>query len=466
MCMNNHRVRHSLIVFSVFAVLAAACGNEVTSSESLAPPVAVQVSRSGSLGDSLSASPMAEAATDGGREIGLLPSFGGWVFEVGDGLPALPTGSTGYHFPAGTTVDASTVARIAAALGVAGEPQPGEPGTGIAWRVGPDDGSAPALFFMSDGLASWYFSGPWASFAVSSCVVVDLPADDVGEGDGVRGIEECETPEPPTGVPSAATAEAQARELLAALGNDPASLRFETYADEWSAFVGAQPTVGGLQWPIGYGFGFGGEGVLQWATGYLAEPVATGPYPLVDLEAALARLADQRGMWGYGVMAGAEARAAEDMPADAPSELVDAEPMVATLVDVRADLWWAWDVDGSVWLLPAYSFTSADGVTFTVPAVTDDYLIVVPVEPVPEPLPSEEVPGGVEPGAKGVPADLEALVEMPLPEFTAAAAGLGYTPTRVARRDGEDLALTMDYSESRVNVAVEGDVVVEILFIG
>ena len=62
-------------------------------------------------------------ATDSDRSTGLIPAFGGYVFEAGEGLPALPTNSTGYHFPAGATVEAAEVARVAAALGVEGEPQ-------------------------------------------------------------------------------------------------------------------------------------------------------------------------------------------------------------------------------------------------------------------------------------------------------------------------------------------------------
>ena len=66
---------------------------------------------------------------------------------------------------------------------------------------------------------------------------------------------------------------------------------------------------------------------------------------------------------------------------------------MATLVDVKADLWWVWDVDGSVWLLPAYTFTDTNGNVFTVPAVTDEFMIVVDptVEPQPEPVPAEPI---------------------------------------------------------------------------
>ena len=48
-----------------------------------------------------------------------------------------------------------------------------------------------------------------------------------------------------------------------------------------------------------------------------------------------------------------------------------------TLVDVEADLWSVMDADGTVWLLPGYRFIGDDGGWYTVPAVTDEYLIGV-----------------------------------------------------------------------------------------
>ena len=41
----------------------------------------------------------------------------------------------------------------------------------------------------------------------------------------------------------------------------------------------------------------------------------------------------------------------------------------------------------------------------------------------------------------------------------------GFT-TRVVRQDGVDLPGTMDYSDSRVNVAVKDDIVTEIVSLG
>ncbi|HEX4984084.1 MAG TPA: hypothetical protein VFV63_20440 [Ilumatobacteraceae bacterium] len=531
--MRTAHVRSRLIPLSVCAILVlAACGDDDSVSSptdpTLQPPVAVNVAGSGGdIGDGAlgrTAQSETAVAADTDMSTGLMPAFGGYVFEVGEGLPALPTNSTGYHFPAGVTVDAAEVARVAAALGVEGEPQEVTSDTVnlTTWRVGPDDGTAPALFVSNDGQLSWYYSTAWATAAVEGCgvsgsdgsvtgsvievdaatgvaVAEPAPADDTVAPDQPPAspppaIEECPTPEPPAGVPTAEEATTKANELLTALGEDPAAFELETYADEWNASVAAYPTTDGVTWPSGYSFSFAGAGALQYASGTLAEPVATGPYPLVDVDTAIARLSDQNGMWGYGgvdVLAVdareteaaapdevARDRTADDeqtMPIDDGSIPPTPEPIVATLVDVKADLWWVWDTDSSVWLLPAYTFTDTEGNEFTVPAVTDEYMIVVEPTIEPQPVPAEPLdpvvvdPPTSDPATSGVapgdPAVLDQFVGVPLPEFEEVAKRYGFT-TRVARQDGVDLAGTADFSESRVNVAVEGDVVTEILSIG
>jgi hypothetical protein len=526
-------MRIPLVPLSVCAILMlAACGSDESVSPStdpaLQPPVAVNVVGSG--GDTAQASSVEVAApdanagaTDSDRSAGLYPAFGRYVFEAGEGLPALPTNSTGYHFPAGATVDAAEVGRIAAALGVEGEPQAAAADTGGQWQVGPTDGSAPTLFVADDGQLSWYYSTAWATTAVAGCAVAEGGGSDPGVATDVDAavqeptsddltvdaavpeptsdpavdqpipIDECATPEPPPGVPTADEAAAKANDLLAAVGEDPGAFELETYADEWSASVTAYPAVDGVRWPSGYSFVFGAEGALQWAGGLLAEPVATGPYPLIDIDAAIARLSEQNGMWGYGggdVLAvdaqETEAPAAPDevardktagdvqaMPIDDGSIPPTPEPIVSTLVDVKADLWLVWDADNSVWFLPAYTFTDTEGNVFRVPAVTDEYMIIV--EPTIEPQPAEPIdpvvvdPPTSDPATTGVaagdPGVLDEFVGVPLPEFEEIATRYGFT-TRVARQDGVDQPMTMDYSESRVNVAVEGDVVTEIISIG
>ena len=223
--------------------------------------------------------------------------------------------------------------------------------------------------------------------------------------------DSCAEPEPPAGIPTAAEAEASARELMASLGLDPAAFTFDVYADEWSASVSATEQVDGLPTGRNVSFGYGAEGALQWAGGQLNEPSAVGPYELVDLDAALARLNDPSGFYGgFGGPAVMERGVAVDSvgaveAVDPPDSTIDdstpveqtidgtvvpgedsmgdmpePEAVTVTLTDVKADLWWAWDADGSVWLLPAYTFTGDDGGTYTVPAVTDEFLIQPPVD--------------------------------------------------------------------------------------
>ena len=63
------------------------------------------------------------------------------------------------------------------------------------------------------------------------------------------------------------------------------------------------------------------------------------------------------------------------------------------------------------------------------------------------------------------PGDAETLVGLSEAEAQDAAEAEGWT-LRVARRDGEDLAVTEDFSPTRVNVAVADGTVVQILWLG
>ena len=85
-----------------------------------------------------------------------------------------------------------------------------------------------------------------------------------------------------------------------------------------------------------------------------------------------------------------------------PVEIPAPQEVTVTLVDVQPDVWWVWDVDGTVWLLPAYRFIGDDGGWYTVPAVTDEFLVRVPVDSVPPatepvPLPPATAPAGTTP---------------------------------------------------------------------
>ncbi len=505
------------------ALVLAACGGDEAASDGdpiattgerpaesgLRSPTPIEITGAGGTGErNVADSAAAEgAATD--MMIAPVP----WIVDyvVGDGMPALPTADTGYVYDAATTVSVDQVAQLAAALGVTGEPIRTDDGFNVVWRVGPEDGTAPAIWVYDDAQLSWNYNAAWSDVeARTDCVVAfDSDGNEIGE---------CPEPEPPAGVPSGDEAERRARELLSAIGVDPSSLAFETFADEWFASVTAtdasDPRSGFRAWNIG----FGAQGVMQYAGGSLATPEAVGPYPLVDLETAVARLSDGSGWYGGyggpavdtaiaidepvavdipegdvaggdGEVVGAESLPAESLPVEEPMPVEDPEPVVVTLVDVQPDLWWAWDVDGSVWLLPAYRFIDSDGGSTTVPAVTDEFMIQVepPVVideplPAPEPMPVETLPAVVpdtvvvdpaEPGegevggpeSPVVPGELEASVGSSLADFTSAAEALGYS-VRVVMQDGEPLAITLDLVGSRINVVVEGVDVVAIDGIG
>jgi hypothetical protein len=480
----------------------------------------------------------AEGRLSSDAAISAMPAFMGFTYEAGPDLPALPTNSTGYQYAPGATVDAARVAELASALGVEGDPVPGGGADvdGLSWRVGPDDGSEPTITIGADPQLNVNYSQAWSDSVGVGCaiaveggtaaggtatdVVTEGAAPDSSPTDAttidpatepatpVEPPQTCVEQEPPANVPSADEAEALAGDVLEAIGLDPADFEFETYADEWAASVTAWSRLDGVRSPIAWGFGFGENAELQWMNGILATPVATGPYPLIGLDEALARLEEQNGWMGRGgvfmedavgapdpatsgaaespvevtASTGSSPQQGETTPPDTlpvveptPSDSVpvdsvpvDSVPVevpteVATLVDVRADLWWAWDDDGSVWLLPAYTFTDTEGRVFTVPAVTDEFLIMadpVIVDPMPlDPMPLEPVPG--EPPAP----DTSAIIGLPIDDATKSLEGQGLT-LRVVIKDGEALAVTDDFSTSRVNVEVADGVVVAVVSIG
>ncbi len=563
--MKSYSARLIPIALSAVLVLGA-CGGDDSTGDSpidtvgeqpgLRAPTPIQITGGGDAAGNLAAAASEDAPASGAASSDMMIAPAYWVSEyvVGDDMPTLPIDDTGYVFDATVPVSAEQVAQLASALGVVGEPTRLVEEYGSSWRAGPDDGSGPSLWVSEDGQQSWNYNSAWREGeAVVGCAVgIDSDGNEFGD---------CPEPEPPVGVPTQAEAEQLARDILIALGVDVAVLDVEAYGDDWFASVTFRDNADGRAPLREWNFGYGAEGVLQHAGGWLAPAEPVGPYPLIDIETAVARLND--GGFGYGgggggmiepgiaiaeappidaaVGAPGEAEIGVDMPesqvvegssgsvggSDGSTESVTAdeviveepmpvepdggigdgaeplpvEPMpepeaiVLTLVDVQADLWWAWDVDGSVWMLPAYRFIDADGGWHTIPAVTDEFMIQTeplvfigepmpapepmpvevdpesapeptPGEPAPEPdvpEPIEETPGVGDPEA--IIVELNQILPLPLEEFTERAAEQGFS-TRIVMQDGEGLAVTADYSESRVNVEVEGDVVVALQSVG
>jgi hypothetical protein len=537
---------------AVVAVLAlGACGSGDDSTAETPPPTAessddgmlaprpIEMSGGGAAAGSANAAP--EAATaDRSMATDMIAPYQIMNFVAGDSLPALPTNATGWVFQSGAAVTAEQVAQLATALGVTGEPQRHDENGYVYWSAGPNDGSAPYLTVNEDPQQTWNYNSAWANQTVSAsagCAIAiaepapAAPDDASAEASGaiappetkpIESVPPCTvvTTPPPVGIPTADEAEARTRDLMTAVGLDPANFKLDTSADQWYASVYATEQLDGQFGGRSFSTGFGAEGVLQYASGQLAVPAPVGPYPLVDLDTAIARLNDPSGfyMGGYGYGGGIALDSAtaiatrEVTPAGAggvdvaepdvasvPPETVPAstdasglpipgtggiatvppisapvpvsiptpQEVTVTLVDVQPDVWWVWDIDNTVWLLPAYRFIGDDGGSYTVPAVTDEFLVRVPVDTVPPssepvPLPPVTAPTETVP-TETVPADtvadvtpLESSVGKTFAEFQADAEALGLT-ARVVERDGVSLPVTMDYNPNRVNVAVTGE---------
>ena len=509
------RVARLLFVTAVVAPVFAACGSsdgapsggeppddvplDTVEGESLRAPTPIKASGIGSPAAGASSARQATGASELGTdaaissEMMIAPAAVVTEFVAGPDLPGLPGNETGYVFDSGAMPTADDAALVAAALGVDGEPALVDDGSSIRYQVGPDDGSAPSVTVWDDAMLSWTYQRAWADDPAFTCAsstdVAVIEPVEVDEDGAVSSGEaepveveplprpddavECVEPEPPTGVPTADEAEAITVELLAALGLDPATLTLETWTDEWSASVTANETFGAAV-VRSWGFFFGGDAELQHAWGSVATPGPVGPYDLIGLDAAIERLND--GRYGFGfpsrpgiaVLETAEAPIEDPAVSAAVDEFPEPEEVTVTLTGVGADLWWVWDVDGTAWLVPAYAFTGDDGGVYTVPAVTDEFLLVVDarvepsVEPTPEPIPVEP-DGGIGDGAEPLPADPATLAEMlgaALDDFTRFAESLGFE-VRVVEIDGEGLAVTEDFRPNRINVAIVGDAGVE-----
>ena len=485
------RLAHPAALALVAALLVSACVADDTDGPPMAGPEVIRIGAdSGQAASTAADAPAAEQAaieSVSGDEMAS-SMIAPWAvivgFEAGDGLSALPTATTGWVHRAGREVPLERAIAMAEVFGV--DPTPRTDREDAEWTshaFGPDDGTGPSLVFGIGAELDWWFSAGWADDDRSV-----EPCREISTDDGI--VYDCPEPEPPVGVPSAEEARARALELWERLGIDVAAADVEVWADDWYASVSASIPIEGVdsEWVTAgwLSVGFGGDGVLEYASGNLSRPEPAGPYPLIDLATALERL-QRYYTWPTGPMeAIAESVAIDepavsepigDQPIDtlAPEEVLgefEPDPITVTLTDVRAELWWTMDVEGNVWLVPAYAFTGDDGGTYTVPAVTDEYLVEeIPVaidpiiEPAPEPDPEQESEPTPEERAERLIAAVEQDGPMTEDEFAELADALGLT-VRVVRLDGEDLAITMDFSPTRANVEVADGRVVAVLNFG
>ena len=412
--------RLALVAFGV-ALALSACGDPSTTTPLAEQPRVIELASgqtgSRSSGVALEASADAPAADTELSKIGYMQPT---EFVYDGELPALDGAAASWFFPAGQQPDLDRIAALAASLGVEGDVRVLSEDQGGGWAVGPEDYSAAVLSVGTDGMLTWYLSAAPSSVgfgcaaadvatsstgagtsgvAVDAAPAVDpLPAETVPADDAVPPdviAEECAMPLPPVGVPTKDEALAKAKQLFSEWGYDVDSHQFDdTYADEWGAYVNASLLLDGMKAPIMLSAGFGENGSLTYASGYLGVPERGADYPTIGATAGLERLKTQQNSYiGFadmpGVVESTEAVAADSdaavsdvaavMPCEpqaARSECAPAnlEPITVTLNSVKTDLTMVWAADNTIWLLPAYTFGSADGGIYSVIAVEDAYI--------------------------------------------------------------------------------------------
>jgi hypothetical protein len=323
----------------------------------------------------------------------MMAPYGQTVYIYDGELPELGGTARAWRFPIGAEPDSERIAAIARVLGVEGEVRSLPVDQGGGWMVGSADYSGANLSVSMDGMLSWWFSPSpdvWGSGV--ACAEPDYaPLDTTPETSVDSTVEEtwCEEPLPPANVPDEAAARQMAEGLFAELGYDVTILDFEAYADEWGANVAAYVLLDGERSPMSMSVGFGAEGVVTWASGFLAEPEVVGEYPLVGAPAGLLRLQDETGRWMWYGVTTLDA-AASDTPVERiATDTVPMEVFEIHLVGVHLGLTMVWDIDGTVWLLPAYVFTTAESGEFAVVGIEDGFIELPEGIPVPEPLPAE-----------------------------------------------------------------------------
>ena len=268
---------------------------------------------------------------------------------------------------------------------------------------------------------------------------------------------QCEISQPdqdrPTRLIEPGDALRRTNQYLARADMVPLNYPLQARKTDFSTEVYGALTLGGVETNIGVAFSYGEDGDLLSASGPMIAIAMAGRYPIVSPMDAVKRLSNPL----YGPTGGA-VRLAADVAVSSPE--TDSSTLTSVdvpITDVRLVLMEARLSNGTHMLLPAYTFSNADGDVGTVIAIEDDLLAfrkdtvatitVAPPDTVsPQPVPEDPV--------AITQSEANGLIGLTESEAIVTAESRGWS-VRVAVRDGESFMLTTDYVTNRVNLVVE-----------
>ena len=328
------------------------------------------------------------------------------------------------------------------------------------FSIGLDDKIGAGLRLFVDVSSAWwsYSSGSVGSGSVSSPTC----APDTKANECVDVGNPAVVPIPPANLPDETTAIARVTQVL-----QDAGLRVKLYAlsatkTEWSTDVVGTLMARDVSSNISLYFSFGADAKITYASGPLVELKDAGSYPLIAPKDAVKRLSQLQ----YGLM-GPTSRSAIDSAVSSPATDNSIPAAInVPITGVRLALMQTTLTNNSSILLPAYTFTNADGDVGTVLAIEDKYLSYGDSEVTdggdPEPEPVSPGSPAVDPGQAENPtnpvaalddASAKKLIGLTEAEAQKVATELGWQ-VRVAMRDGEAFMLTTDYQTNRVNLTI------------
>jgi hypothetical protein len=474
----------ALTVFALFAV--SSCGDDPDAS---GPPILVLSAANGG-----GWSESAPAASDMAGADGKMMWNYQQNFTAAADLPALDSNAPSYTLTAG---DASTdsLNALKAAFGVTKDFVAQDATQGGGYLAGNYDGTTATLYVGSDAMRYWSYSPAWDQSSISSrpCIMEDAVAtSDIPTTDVAKEI--CAEPVAPENVPTKAEAEELFAATMTALGVNNDDLILDSYSDEWGANVTGYLKIDGVRSPLSWSVGYGADASITWASGVFADVQDGASYPRIGTAAAIERLnSQQAGNWGGPMVRGgvtydtavASDIAATPVPEPASSDVeaaVTTEPATSdaaptldapapeiqevSIIGVEEELVTLYGADGSIYLVPGYTFIAAEDEygyagRYTVSALPDEYMQVADaVNEVPLSIAPETAAPAVDPAVDpdmSVAQDVaDSVVGMSEAEATKTAEAKGLT-VRVGSRDGEDFALTMDYRTDRVTLTVIAD---------